>query len=190
MGMSMADVTNQTKYMTAAEYLVTRETPACSELIHGKIVKINPPSRTHGAICAEIVFLLKSHCKQHDCGTVFSNDSGALTETDPDTVRGMDVAYCSYERIPKGELHDDYSGPLPEVIFEVLSKTDRWPAVLLKIAEYLNAEVEVVCIVDPKNHSVRMFRPDGTDTTVTEDETLSLPEIKPTFQTTVASIFS
>ena len=40
--------------------------------------------------------------KRADLGRVVTNDSGIVTQRDPDTVRGADVAYYSYARLPKG----------------------------------------------------------------------------------------
>ena len=33
---------------------------------------------------------------EHDLGHVLSNDSGVITERDPDTVRGADISFYSY----------------------------------------------------------------------------------------------
>jgi Uma2 family endonuclease len=176
--------------MTAAEFQVAEGLPAFCELVKGKVVEMNRPSKSHGEICSEINYLLKTHCKQHACGTVFGNDSGILVGKNPDTVRGADVAYCSYDRIPKGKMPDDYSGPAPEVVIEVLSKTDRWSNMLVKIGEYLGIDVLVVCIIDPEQRTARLFRGNGTDVTLTEDEVLEIPEIQPTFQVKVSELFA
>lgn len=176
--------------MTAAEFQVAEGLPAYCELLHGKVVEVDRPSKSHGELCIEIAYLLKEHCKQHGCGTVLGNDAGILIRENPDTVRGADVAYCSYSRIPKGKMPDHYRGPAPEVVFDVLSKTDRWPAVLAKVADYLQVDVLVVCVVDPVQRTARCFRPDGTDITLSESDTLEIPEIQPPFQAQVSSLFS
>lgn len=48
----------------------------------------------------------------------------------------------------------------PEVVFEVRSPTDRWPKVLEKVGEYLNAGVLAVYVVDPQAETVTMFDAD------------------------------
>ena len=48
---------------------------------------------------------LGNFVEEHDLGRVMSNDSGVITERDPDTVRGADVAYYSYARLPEGRCH-------------------------------------------------------------------------------------
>ncbi|TWT99024.1 Uma2 family endonuclease [Neorhodopirellula pilleata] len=178
------------RLMTAEEYQVAQGLPPSSELIQGKVVAMNQPSISHGAICLEIAYLLKVHCKKHECGTVFGNDAGILVRRDPDSVRGADVAYCSYQRMPKEKVPDSYDAPAPEVVFEVLSKTDRWSQTHIKIGEYLGIDVLVVCVVDPKQRTVRLFRGDGSDTVLTENDTIELPEIQPTFQAKVSEFFT
>lgn len=72
---------------------------------------------------------------------------------------------------------------------DVIQTTDLMTATLGETAEYLGADVQVVCIVDPAQRTVRMFRQDGTDITVTEDETFQIPEIKPTFNCKAGNLF-
>ena len=178
------------RVMTAEEYLAAEGPPTHSELIQGKVLGMNQPSVTHGAICVEIAYLLKVHCKKHHCGTVFGNDAGILVRRDPDSVCGADVAYCSYDRMPKDKIPDSYDAPAPEVVFEVLSKIDRWSQTHIKIGEYLDIDVLVVCVVDPKQRTVRLFRDDGSDTVLTANDTIELPEIQPTFQAKVSELFT
>lgn len=118
------------------------------------------------------------------------SDVSFVREEGPDSVRGPDVAYYSFARIAKDAMPDDYSGPAPELVFEVLSKTDRWSSTLKKTGEYLGVDVLVVCIVIPQDRTVRLFRGDGTDITLTESDVLKLPEIQPTFEVKVSELFT
>jgi len=43
------------------------------------------------------------------------NDSGVITERNPDSVRGADVAFYSYKRLPKGALARGYGPEVPEL---------------------------------------------------------------------------
>jgi len=185
----MSDMIETTGLMTAKEYLVAQGLPAYSELVKGKVVDMNQPSPRHGRVCFRVAFTLGKHVEKHDCGHIMTNDSGIQTSESPDTIRGADVAFCSYARMPRGEVPDDYSGPPPEVVFEVVSKSDRWSKIYTKIAEYFDIDVQVVVVVDPQRRNVQVFRPDGNNTTLSENQTLELPEIQPTFQTAVSEFF-
>ena len=63
---------------------------------------MNVPFPRHGQICTKIIRLLGNHVEEQKLGHVVANDSGVVTERGPDTVRGADVAYYSYRRVPPG----------------------------------------------------------------------------------------
>src|SRR5581483_3813003 len=91
---------------------------------------------------------------------VLSNDSGVLTKRGPDTVRGADVAFYSYGRVPPGPLPRTYLAVVPELVFEVRSPTDRWRAIVTKVGEYLTAGVAVVCVLDEATEAVHVYTDD------------------------------
>jgi Uma2 family endonuclease len=110
-------------------------------------------------------------------GRLASNDSGVVTERGPDTVRGGDVAFSSYSRIPPGPLPRGYLSVVPELIFEVRSPTDRWSKVLGKVAEYLAAGVTVVCVLDQVSETVQVYRDEELRHTLHNSDELHLPDV-------------
>ena len=60
-----------------------------------------PPTPRHGQICGK-ADRLRDFADEHDLGHVLCNDSGVITERDPDTVRGADVSFYSYAKVPRG----------------------------------------------------------------------------------------
>jgi Uma2 family endonuclease len=178
------------KLLTAEEYCLLPDNGQPTELVRGKVVPLDIPWPRHGEICANVVHLLKQHLVDHPLGRVVSNDSGVPTERDPDTVRGADVAFYSYERVPAGTLPAGYLSVSPEVVFEVRSPTDRWRAVLTKVAEYLNAGVGVVCVLDDASEAVHVFTDDDPVRVLTAEQTLTLPGVLPEFQMVVRRLFA
>jgi Uma2 family endonuclease len=77
----------------------------------------------------------------------------------------------------------------PELVFEVLSPTDRWKEVLRKVAEYLNAGVICVCVVDPKQQTVMRYYHDRPEDTLTGGQSLELPDTLPGFSMSLDKIF-
>lgn len=75
-----------------------------TELVRGRIVPKNMPAPKHGFCCNKIGRIVGNFTDDHDLGRVMSNDSGVVTERGPDTVRGADVCYYSYERLPRGPI--------------------------------------------------------------------------------------
>ena len=89
-------------FLTAEEYVRLPDRGVPTELIRGKVVARNVPAPRHGQICSKIDRLLGNYADEHDLGHVVVNDSGVLTERNPDTVRGADVAFYSFRRLPRG----------------------------------------------------------------------------------------
>lgn len=159
------------------------------ELVRGRIVKLNQPKPRHGQVCAEVAYIYRHEAKAHELGHILINDTGVITERGPDTVRGADVAFFSYSRVPKGPLPNKYLEVSPDVVFEVVSPDDRWPKILAKVAEYLESGVSVVCVLDPRTERVRVFRPDGSDTTLSGEDELTLVEFSSDFSVPVSNFF-
>ena len=102
------------KLMTAEEFGALPTSRRPMELVRGRIVDMNVPGPRHGQMCGNAVWIFQDFVKSHDLGHVLCNDSGVVTERDPDTVRGMDVSYYSYSRLPKGPLPARYVDVVPE----------------------------------------------------------------------------
>jgi Uma2 family endonuclease len=147
------------------------------------------PGFEHGVVCGNVYFVLREFVSARDLGHVVCNDTGVLTERDPDTVRGADVAYYSYDRVPRGQRPTGYAGVSPELVIEVLSPDDRWAKVLRKVSEYLEAGVLVVCVVSPGDRRLFVYRPDSADREFREPDELTLPELSPDFRVPVRRLF-
>jgi Uma2 family endonuclease len=161
-----------------------------SELVKGRIVRMTPNYPYHGYVCCEMLFRLRQFLEQHSLGRVFSNDSGVITERDPDTVRGADLAYYSFGRLPPGEIpQGDYFAVLPELVVEVRSPSDRWRKVIVKVGEYLTAGVTAVLVLDPQTKSAQVYRDEGLPQTFGPDDTLTLPDVLPGFEVVVRRVF-
>ncbi len=177
------------KLLTIDEYAKLPYLGYPNELVRGKIVRMNPPQSRHGQVCNTAAFLLTQYARQHDLGHVLSNDSGVITERDPDTIRGADVAYYSFDRVPKGPIGEGYIDVAPDIVVEVMSPFDKWPDVLAKVAEYPKAGVGVVCILDPKESTAQLYRPDGDIETLDVTQTLRLPALCDSFAEPVSRFF-
>ena len=65
--------------------------------------------------------------------------------SDPDTVRGADVAFYSYSRMPRGPLPPGYLPVPPELVFEVRLPRIAGAMYSPRWSRYLDAGVSVVC---------------------------------------------
>jgi Uma2 family endonuclease len=177
------------RLLTAEEYGRLPDDGQPTELVRGRIVTLKMPFPRHGEICVQTAYLLRRHLDEKPLGRVVSNDSGVITERDPDTVRGADVAFYSYERVPRGPLPRRYLPVVPELVFEVRSPTDRWSQILAKVVEYLEAGVTLVCVLDEMTETARVYRADQPEHVFTADQELVLPEVLPDFRVPVRRFF-
>src|SRR5262249_15685793 len=152
-------------------------------------VMMNQPNFNHGVIASNVNFLLESFLRQHNLGRTVITDSGVITERDPDSVRGPDVAYYSYERIPKGTPVRGYPNVTPDLVFEVLSPSDRWSEMLTKIAEFLKVGVRAACVLDPDNNTVQVYRPEKPPQQFAVNDEFTLPDIVAGWKVNVAEFF-
>jgi Uma2 family endonuclease len=175
--------------LTAEEYRLLPDNGQPTELVRGRVVTLNIPAPRHGQICVTIGYLLRRHFETSDLGHVVSNDSAVITEHGPDTVRGPDVAFYSYQRVPKGPLPRGYLQAAPELVFEVRSPGDRWSKILAKVAEFLEAGVKVACVLDDQTQTLTVYREDQSPVELAADDEFTLPEILGDFRVKVQRFF-
>jgi Uma2 family endonuclease len=175
--------------MTAEEFLRLPADGKPKELVRGKVVRMNMPAPRHGEICGQVYYLMRRHLEEQSLGRVVCKDSGVVTEHDPDSVRGADVAFYSYNRVPPGPLPQGYLPVVPELVFEVRSPDDRWGRILAKVAEYLEAGVTIVCVLDQMTERCHVYRTDGDSQILPPEQELTLPDVLPEFRVLVRRFF-
>jgi Uma2 family endonuclease len=175
--------------LTAEEFRRLPDDGRPKELKRGRVILMNLPAPRHGQICGQVYYLMRRYLDDHPSGHLVSNDSGIITEHDPDTVRGADVAFYSYNRVPAGPLPQGYLPVAPELVFEIRSPTDRWGAILTKVGEYLQAGVAVVCVLDQTTERCHVYRNEEEIQEFLPDQDLTLPDVLPEFRVAVRRFF-
>jgi Uma2 family endonuclease len=176
--------------LTAEEYAVLPEEQTLNtELERGVIVPVNWTRFRQGEICSNVASALGDYVRPRKLGRITSNDSGVVTERDPDTVRGPDVAYFSYARLPREVEVELYPEVMPDLAVEVRSPDDRWSKFHKKVGEYLSAGTSVVLVLDYEARAVNLFYSDKPTGTLTEADELTLPEVLADFRVPVSQLF-
>lgn len=163
-----------------------------TELVRGRIVEMNPPFPYHGWVCGNVIGILRAFVREHRLGRVMGNDSGVHTDREPDTLRGADVAYYSFDRLPPGPFsRDQYLSVVPDFIVEVRSPSDRWSQVMAKVTEYLTAGVTAVCVLDPNSASpgATIYRDNREPEAFAAEAELTVPDVLPGFKVRVAEFW-
>jgi Uma2 family endonuclease len=177
------------KLITAEEFFGMPSPPDGSqqELVRGVIVTMPPPGGRHGACCLKVGRRIGNYVEEKALGTATSNDTGFVSERDPDTVRGPDLSFWSRDRLP--ELPEGYVEIPPDLAVEVVSPSDHYSRVQNKVRHYLSRGVRMVWVVDPEDRSVTVYRPPLQATILEEAATLSGEDILPGFSCRVGDLF-
>lgn len=175
------------KLLTAEEFAALPDDGRRLELVKGVVIEMPPPNFFHGHVCSNLAFALGSHIRPRGLGWVLTNDSGIVTA--PDSVRGADVAYFSYELVPKNAPPRVYPEVAPELVLEVMSPDDVFREVMEKVNEYLAAGVLLVFVVDPGREQAMMFRKGELGTLFGLSDELVFPGVLPELRVPVRSLF-
>lgn len=175
--------------MTAEEFVAQHENN-CMELVRGEIVELPMPFPAHGKICFQIIVWLGQYLEAHHIGQAMSNDSFMRTHRNPDSVRGPDVMYFSYERLPRGPIPPGFLDVAPDLVIEVRSPTDRLSKMTEKAMEYLAAGVRAVVLLDPERAAATVFREEELPQTFHNGDSLKVPEVLPGFEVKLSKLFS
>ncbi len=182
--------TTAVKLITAEEFARMPDPADGSkqELVRGVIVTMLPPGFRHGVCHNKVAFLLTAHVLATRCGRI-TVETGVVTERDPDTVRGPDVAFWSVERLPMDQTPEVYPDVAADLVVEIQSPSSRRQTTQDKIREYLDRGVRMVWIVDPEQRTVTVYRQPGEGHLFWHDVTLTGEDVLPGFQCRVAEFF-
>lgn len=183
-----ATLTPPAALLTAAEF-AARYAGRHVELIDGIVVEVPVPQQKHGKVCFRAAQAIGNFADTTDSGHVTTNDSFVRTTTDPDRVRGADVCFFSYARLPKGDIPDGLLPVAPDLVVEVRSPSEGWNDVFTKVGEYLTAGVRVVVVLDVPTRSASVYRTDVVQQTLSEDADLAVPDVLPGFAVRVGRLF-
>lgn len=177
-----------TPLLTAAEF-AANFSHLRMELVRGIPVETPRPDLRHGYSCIKMGRYLDEFAEANNLGHVMSNDSFVKVEANPDTVRGGDVLFISYERLPRGPIPPGVLDVIPELVVEVVSPSNLWTGLFTKVDEYLAAGVKVVVILDGDSQTASTYRPNVVQEIFRVTDTLTLPDVLPGFSVPVAKLF-
>jgi Uma2 family endonuclease len=158
------------------------------ELINGEPVELTPSSDRSSWIAGEVLYYIRTYLERNPIGRAFPADAGFVLFADQDTVRSPDAAFVRLERLP--ELTGNFVPIPPDLAVEVLSPTDRLADALSKASMYLQADVTLVWLIDPRKHTATIFRQDEGPITIGEDGVLDGEEVLPGFTLPLAKLLA
>jgi Uma2 family endonuclease len=150
-----------------------------TELVKGVLVVRELPGYRHGLVIMDLATRLDTHVRAAALGRVLP-EVGFKLATDPDTVRGPDIAFVSKARLPDPQAAG-YPAGAPDLVVEVLSPGDRAGEVLAKVADWLSAGARLIWVIDPARRIARVYRLDGTEQILTASDALDGEDVVPGF---------
>jgi Uma2 family endonuclease len=185
----MSTATQLPTLTTAAEFLRRHGDESGIELVNGQIVRLPMPGAEHGEVCATATILIGNAVRKSKIGRILSNDTFIRTSSNPDSFRGADLCFISYERLPADQPTP--TGPIdaPDLVVEVRSPSNSIAEMTDKASEYLRAGVRVVIVLDPPTASAGVFRADELPLRFSNGDELTLPDVLPGFSVRVAEFF-
>lgn len=173
--------------VTADELLHTHVSDKRVELVRGVVVVREPPGFRHGSMTMALGTQLSEYVTAKALGRVFTSEIGFRLASDPDTVRAPDVAFITRERLPEPGLVG-YPALAPDLVVEVLSPHDRPGETLGKVGDWLEGGARLVWVVNAERRVARVYRADGSEVSVSADESLDGEDVVPGFSCLLSSI--
>jgi Uma2 family endonuclease len=156
------------------------------ELVAGRVIRMSPVGWQHGVTVVRLLGLLDAHVRPRGLGAVVT-EVGFKLRSNPDTVRGPDIAFLRQDRLPS-ETRRGYWPGAPDLAMEVLSPDDTSRDIEVKVAEYLAAGVSEVVVIDPEAATVVRHRPGRAPQVAERGGEFDLDDVVPGFRCAVDDI--
>lgn len=177
----------QLRTMTADELLAMPDDGIRRELVDGEVREMSPAGGDHGEIGMRLGWRLAQFVETQNLGVVYTSDTGFRLARDPDTVRCPDVGFVARERYARSRGVVDRA---PDLAVEVVSPTDSYSDVRVKVHQFLDAGTRMVVVIDPPTRSVEVYRSRGERIELTDDDVLEGGDVVPGWTLPVRDIFA
>ncbi len=182
------------QFISADRFLELVEQPEYQdrvlELVEGVVVEMSKPKRIHGLIAALLTTRIFSYFESSGLGEVTTCDTGFVLERNDygrDTVRGLDIAFVSSQRLSTSPDYSWYE-LAPDLAVEVISPNNKSSDTQLKVMQLFAAGTRLVWLVYPESRVLVAHTAAGA-VTLREDDTLSGGDVLPGFEMRVGDIF-
>lgn len=158
------------------------------ELWFGKVVTLMPAGYDHGDVIMVLSHALADVVYAKKLGRIYDGQTGYRLSID--ICYAPDVSFVSRERFKLLTLSKEklFHGS-PDLAVEVLSPSDSITKTEIKVEHYLALGTRLVWMVDPKNKTVRVYRPGQDFELLRGDRRLTGNAVVPGFRLSLARLF-
>jgi Uma2 family endonuclease len=158
------------------------------ELIEGEIVVMSPSGYESAEVAAEIIAQLGNWVRPRKLGRVTASNAGFVLPNADSDVRVPDASFVRAERLRRTTA--DYAQLVPDLMFEVKSKTGSLSKLRQKIQEFLALGTIVGVLVDPRSRTLEVYRLGVEKEDLADGDVLRVPELLPEWEMVVAEIWA
>jgi len=186
--MTVADFPVAKSTFTPDDLLMLEGGDELFELVDGKLVE-KKMSAASGEVVVMIVTELQLFLRVSPIARVTTEATFACFESRPSTVRRPDAAVVLSSRIEPKLWAEGHMTIPPDIAIESLSPGNTVLDVDDKIDDYRSAGVRLVWVLKPERRAAHVYRLDGSEIPLREDDTLTGENILPGFSVRVGDLF-
>jgi Uma2 family endonuclease len=159
------------------------------ELVDGQLVE-KVMGMKSGWVAGRVFKSLAIYEDQHGGHAFPDGVSYQCFPFDPGLVRRPDASFICAGRFENDEIPEGHCPIHPDLAVEMVSPNDMYRHVEEKVEEYLRAGVRLVWVLNPENHTVRVFEDkEVRSTQLGPSDELTAPEVLPGFRCRISDLF-
>ncbi|MGB3612252.1 MAG: Uma2 family endonuclease [Elainellaceae cyanobacterium] len=158
------------------------------ELVDGAIVVMSPSGFESDEIAAEIVAQLRNWVRPRKLGRVTASSAGFKLPNATADTRAPDASFVKADRMRR--TTEDFANLVPDLIFEVRSKTDDLDALRAKIRQFIDLGTTAGALVDYRTQTIELYRRQGDAVVLRDGDRFTVPELLPGWEMAVSSIWA
>ncbi|MGD1804551.1 Uma2 family endonuclease [Dapis sp. BLCC M126] len=158
------------------------------ELVRGEIIVMSPSGLESDEIAAAIVAYLWNWVRPRNLGRVIASGGGFRLPNADEDIRTPDASFIRAEKLLRPT--EDYVKLVPDLIFEVKSKSDQLPKLRQKIQEFIELGTIVGVLVDPRSRTMEVYRYQQEKIVLKDGDVLEVEEILPGWKLPVFEVWA
>jgi Uma2 family endonuclease len=158
------------------------------ELIDGAIVIMSPSGFESDEIAAEIIRQLGNWVRPRKLGRIAASSAGYILPNPTSDTRAPDASFVKADRMRR--TTEDFANLVPDLIFEVRSKTDDLDVLRAKIRQFLELGTAVGGLVGCRTQTIEVYRNQAEPITLHNGDRFTVPELLPGWEMEVSSIWA
>lgn len=174
--------------MTLEEFLQLPEQEPPLEYWEGRVTQKVSPQGQHGILATDFAALINDYARPRRLARAIvelraTYNGGSLVP---------DIAVYRWDRVPltpEGKVANVFRDP-PDIAVEIISPGQTLRDQIEKCHWYVEHDVRIALLVNPRDESVRLFRPGAEPRLLRGNDRIDLDEVLPGFELTVEQLFA